>query len=73
VGAEDKLVIREASIFQEKSVNITYNCVDATHVGLFVSVVQSAAGAEGRLLIRLASIFPPKFLRLPLLEYKIPN
>ena len=58
MGAEGKFVTRDASKFQLNDDNVTPPCVDATHVGLFNSVVQSAVGALGKFVTRDASMFP---------------
>ncbi len=49
---EGKLFTRRASIFPENDDSVTPPCEDATHAGLFASVVQSAAEAEGKFVTR---------------------
>ncbi len=47
-------------MFPEKPDNVTDDCADATHAGLFASVVQFAVGVEGKFVTREASMFPEK-------------
>ena len=61
VGAEGKSMTREASIFPENPANVTDDCVEATHDGLFKSVVQSGVGATGKFVTRDAGSEPAKF------------
>ena len=53
-----KLFMRLASRFPENEDNVTPPCVDATHDGLFASVVHSAVPPLGKYVIRLESKFP---------------